>query len=59
MATCIGQTFHPNTGKLKEHFVFIVDNGASEAPSHPLVRMWLTCLARALKLKFVKQKSFD
>lgn len=24
---------NPDTGKLKEHFVFIVDNGPSEAPS--------------------------
>ena len=46
------------TGKLKEHFIFIVDNGASEAPSHPLVKMWLSRLTRVLKLKSVTQKSF-
>lgn len=30
---------NPDTGRLKEHIVFIVDNGPSEAPSNPLVRM--------------------
>ena len=35
-----------DTGKLKEHFAFIVDNGPSKAPSSPLVRMWLVRLAR-------------
>lgn len=28
---------NPDTGKLKEHFTFIVDNGPSEAPSSPLI----------------------
>jgi hypothetical protein len=49
---------NPKTGRLKEHFVFIVDNGPSEAPSSPLVRMWLARIARVLKLKSVTQKSF-
>ena len=49
---------NPDTGKLKEHFVFIVDNGPSEAPSNPLVRMWLVRLARILQLKSITQKSF-
>ena len=49
---------NPDTGKLKEHFVFIVDNGPSEAPFNPLVRMWLVRLARLLQLKSVTQKSF-
>lgn len=49
---------NPDTGKLKEHFVFIVDNGPSEAPSKPLVRMWLVRLAKVLQLKSVTQKSF-
>ena len=49
---------NPETKKLKEHFVFIVDNGPSEAPSSHLVRMWLVRLARVLKLKSVTQKSF-
>ena len=49
---------NPNTEKLKEHFVFIVDNGPSEAPASPLVRMWLVRLARLLQLKSVTQKSF-
>ena len=49
---------NPDTGKLKEHFVFIVDNGASEAPSNPLVRMWLVRLARILQLKSIIKFSF-
>ena len=49
---------NPDTGKLKKHFAFIVDNGPSEAPSNPLVQMWLVRLARVLKLKSVTQKSF-
>ena len=49
---------NPDTGKVKEHFAFIVDNGPSEAPSSPLVRMWLVRLARVLKLKTLTQKSF-
>lgn len=49
---------NPQTGKLKEHFAFIVDNGPSEALASPLLRMWLVRLARILKLKSVTQKSF-
>ena len=49
---------NPYTGRLKEHFVFIVDNGPSEAPSNSLVQMWLVRLARVLKLKSMTQKSF-
>lgn len=49
---------NPDTGKLKKHFAFIVDNGPSEAPSNPLVQMWLVRLARVLKLKSITQKSF-
>jgi hypothetical protein len=49
---------NPDTGRLKEHFVFIVDNWPSEAPSNSLVQMWLVRLARVLKLKSVTQKSF-
>ena len=48
----------PVTGKLKEHFVFIVDNGRVEAPSSPVVAMWLVRLARILGLKYIAQKSF-
>ncbi|CAB4026118.1 Hypothetical predicted protein [Paramuricea clavata] len=47
-----------DTGKLKEHFIFIVDNGPSEAPSNSLVKMWLVRLARILQLKSITQKSF-
>lgn len=46
------------TGKLKKHFVFIVDNGPSKAPSNPLVQMWQVRLARVMKLKSITQKSF-
>ena len=48
----------PDTGKLKKHFEFIMNNGPSEAPSNPLVQMWLVHLARVLKLKSITQKSF-
>ena len=49
---------NPETEKLKEHFIFIVDNGPSEAPSHPMVKMWLARVANVLQLKSVTQKSF-
>ena len=49
---------NPETGKLKEHFIFVVDNGPSEAPSHPTVKMWLVRLLMVLQLKSVTQKSF-
>lgn len=49
---------NPDTGRLKEHFVFIADNGPGEAPSSSLVAMWLVRLARILQLKSVSQKSF-
>lgn len=49
---------NPNSGKLKEHLFFIVDNGPSEAPASPLVKMWLVRLVRLLQLKSVTQKSF-
>ena len=39
---------NPVTGKLKEHFIFIVDNGPSQAPSHPMVKMWLARIAKVL-----------
>ena len=38
--------------------MFLVENGPSEAPASPLVRMWLVRLARILQLKSVTQKSF-
>ena len=49
---------NPETGKLKENFIFIVDNGPSEAPSHPMVKMWLARLLMVLQLKSITQKSF-
>ena len=43
---CLDKYFRNRlTGRLKEHFVFIVDDGPSEAPSNPLVKMWLVCIA--------------
>ena len=49
---------NPVTGKLKENFIFIVDNGPSQAPSHSMVIMRLARIAKVLKLKSVTQKSF-
>ena len=49
---------NPQTGKLKENFIFIVDNGPSEAPSHPMVKMWLARLLVVLQLTSITQKSF-
>ena len=49
---------NPDTGKLKENFVFIVDNGPSEAPANPLVKMLLVRLLRILRLKSITQNSF-
>lgn len=49
---------NPQTGRLKEHFVFIVDNGPPEAPSSPMAALWLVRLARMLQLKCVTQKYF-
>lgn len=49
---------NPDTGKLKESFVFVVDNGPSESPSSPLVQMWLSRLLKYLKLDRVSQISF-
>jgi hypothetical protein len=48
---------NPESGKLKEHFIYVVDNGPSEAPSHPMVKMWLARMANILELKST-QKSF-
>ena len=49
---------NPETGKLKEHFIFVVDNGPSEAPSHPMLKMWLARMVKVLQLKSITQKSF-
>lgn len=38
--------------------MFVVGNGPAEAPSSPMVAMWLVRLARILNLKSVAQKSF-
>lgn len=49
---------NPKTGKLKEEFIFIVDNGPAEEPSSPLVQMLLVRLQRLLNLDRVVQLSF-
>ena len=49
---------NPGTGKLKEFFGFIVDNGPSEAPSSLLVQMLLVRLIKFLDLNKVTQRSF-
>ena len=38
--------------------MFIVDNGPSEAPSRPMVKMWLVHLLVVLQHKSITQKSF-
>ena len=47
----------PNTGKLKQNFVFVVDNGV-DMPRSPLVQMLLVRLRRYLGIKKVTQVSF-
>lgn len=49
---------NPVTGRLKEHFIFVVDNSPSEAPCNPFCKMWLARMARVLQLKSITQKSF-
>ena len=49
---------NPETGKLKEIFAFIVDNGPSEAPGSLLVQMLLVRLLKFLDLDKVTQRSF-
>ena len=47
----------PSTGKLKQNFVFVVDNGV-DMPRSPLVGMHLVRLQRYLGIKKVTQVSF-
>lgn len=55
----LGRFFrNPETGALKENFVFIVDNGPSEQPSSSMVQMCLTRLCHCLNLDRVTQVSF-
>ena len=49
---------NPETGRLKENFSFIVDNGQSEQPSSNLVQMTLVRLCDFLNLDKVVQVSF-
>jgi hypothetical protein len=49
---------NPKTQKLKSNFVFVVDNGPSEAPSGHLLQMWLVRLQQFLQLDSVTQVSF-
>ena len=46
---------NPTTGKVKQEFTFIVDNGPAEKPCCPLVQM---CMVRFLKLEKLIQVSF-
>ena len=46
------------TGKLKEIFTFIVNNGLSEAPGSLLIQMLLVRLLKFLDLDKVTQRSF-
>ena len=48
---------NPNTGKLKEYFVFVVDNGV-DMPRSPLVQMLLVRLRRYLGIRKITQVSF-
>ena len=49
---------NPSSGKLKEEFILVVDNGPSEQPSSPIVQMLLARLLKFLKLKKIIQVSF-
>ena len=49
---------NPETGRLKENFVFISDNGPSEQPASPAVQMCLARLCKFLDLDKVIQVSF-
>jgi hypothetical protein len=49
---------NPNTGKLKDEIIFVVDNGPSEQPSSPMVQMLLVRLLKFLGLKKILQVSF-
>ena len=47
----------PRSGKLKSVFIFVVDNGPSECPSSPLVKMLLVRLSKFLNLDRILQIS--
>ena len=49
---------NPITGKLKQEFTFIVDNGPAEQPCCPLVQMCMVRFLKFLKLEKVIQVSF-
>ena len=50
--------FHdPSTGKIKQNFVFVVDN-VVDMPRSPLVGLLLVRLQRYLRIKKVTQVSF-
>jgi hypothetical protein len=49
---------NPKTGKLKQTFCFVVDNGQSEQPSSSLVQMALVRFCKFLNLEKVIQVSF-
>jgi hypothetical protein len=49
---------NPDTGKIKENFTFIVDNGPSEQPSSSMVQMSLVRLSKFLKVDRIMQVAF-
>ena len=46
------------SAKLKENFIFVTDDGPSETPTSPLVKLWLARLLKFLNLDSVSQVSF-
>lgn len=49
---------NPVSGKLKENFIFVTDNGPSETPASPLVKLWLARMLKFLNLDSISQISF-
>ena len=47
-----------DTGRLKENFIFVVDNGQSEKPSSPIIKMCLKRLVSFLYLNSTTEVSF-
>ena len=56
---CFDKCFrNAKTGKLKQNFIFIVDNGPSEQPSSTMVQLSLVRLCKFLNIDRVVQVSF-
>jgi hypothetical protein len=49
---------NPVSGKLKENFIFVTDNGPAESPASPLVKLWLARMLKFLNLDSISQISF-